>query len=129
MREIALLVEVGLLQPERVDDIDDLLLLVLDVVAAAFFGRGVGADVDVVAADGDFLAVGLVDGAVDFFDVVGVRDELVAGDDVLVGGVSGRGEECGHESAEDLTYLVDNHREDLYVGIELVEGVYTWRVV
>lgn len=74
MAEVALLVELGLLKSERVDDIDDLLLGVVDVVTAAVFGGGVGTDVDAVAADGDLCAVGFVDGAVDFFDVVGVGD-------------------------------------------------------
>lgn len=35
---------------------------------------------DVVVSDGDFLAVGLIGDAVDFLDVVRVREDLVAGD-------------------------------------------------
>ena len=38
---------------------------------------------DVLSTDGDLLAVGLVDGAVDLLQVVGVGDELVIGDEVL----------------------------------------------
>ena len=82
MAEIALLVEAGLLKSEGVDDINDLLGLVLSVVAALFSG-GVGANVDTLTTDGNLLAVGFVDGAFDLLDVVGVGDQLVAGDDVL----------------------------------------------
>lgn len=82
MGEIALLVELGRVQAERIDNVDDSLLGVVDIVAA-FLSRGVCANVDVVASDGDLLAVGLVDSAVDFLEVVGVGDDLVAGDEVL----------------------------------------------
>ena len=88
MSEVALLVELRLLQTEGVDDVDDLLGGIVDVVAG-FFRGGVGTDVDGLAADGDLLAVGFVDGAVDFLDAVGVGDELVAGEDVLGGKVLG----------------------------------------
>jgi hypothetical protein len=56
---------------------------VLEVVAAAVLGRGVGADVDVLAADGNFLAFSLVGGAIDLLEVVRVGDDLVTGNDVL----------------------------------------------
>lgn len=91
------------------DDIEDGLGGVIDVVTT-LLSRGVGTNVctqgkpssrknlcgrrregltDVVVADGDLLAVGLVDGAVDLLQVVGVGDELVTGDDVLRGRSAG----------------------------------------
>jgi hypothetical protein len=36
-----------------------------------------------LTTDGDLLAVGLVDDTVDLLEVVGVRDDLVVGEDVL----------------------------------------------
>ena len=84
MAEVALLVEAGLVQPERVNDIDDGLRLVVGAVLG-IFGGGVGARIEALAADVDLLAVRFVYGAVDFFDVVGVRDQLVAGDEILGG--------------------------------------------
>jgi hypothetical protein len=61
-------------------------LRILEVIAAAaIFGRGVGADVNVLTADGNLLSIGLVDGAVDFLEVVGVGEDLVTSDDVLCG--------------------------------------------
>jgi len=83
MTQVGLLVEARLVQAERVDDIDDLLRVLVRTLVVAALGRRVGADVDVLAADGDLFAVGFVDGAVDLLEVVGVGDELVAGDDVL----------------------------------------------
>jgi hypothetical protein len=83
MREVALLVELRLVQAEGVGNVEHGLLGVLEVVSATILSRGVGADVDVLAADSDLLAIGLVDGAVDFLEVVGVGDDLVIGDDVL----------------------------------------------
>jgi hypothetical protein len=80
--KVLLLVEVGLVQTERVDDINDGLGLVLGVLAG-LLGRGVGTNVDVVNTDGDLLAVGLVGDAVDLLEVVRVGDDLVTGEGVL----------------------------------------------
>jgi hypothetical protein len=50
-----------------------------------FFCGGVGAlEHEVVAADFDGFAVGFVDDAVDFFEVVNVADDFVVGEDVLL---------------------------------------------
>lgn len=48
-----------------------------------FLGRRVCADVDVVSALCDLPAVDFVDNVVDFFEGVGIGDDLVAGNDVL----------------------------------------------
>lgn len=64
-------------------DIEDSLGGIFEVIAASILSRGVGANVDVLAPKGNLSAVGFVDGAVDFFEVVGVGKDLVAGDDVL----------------------------------------------
>lgn len=82
MLQVRLLIELGLVQPEGVDDVNDGLRRVIAALLG-FFGGGVGADVDIVVADGDLLAVGFVDGAVDLFEFIGVGDQLVAGEDVL----------------------------------------------
>jgi len=84
MCEVGLLVEAGLVETERVDDIDDGLGTVLNTFVGLLGGR-VGADVEVLGTEGDLLAVGLVNGAADLLEVVRVGDELVAGDDVLRG--------------------------------------------
>lgn len=82
MRQVALLVELGRLQTEAVHDIDDGLFGVVEGLLAVL-GAGVGAHVEALAADGDVLAVGLVDDVVDEFEAVGVGDDLVVGDEVL----------------------------------------------
>lgn len=64
------------------DDIDDLLLVVVGALIS-LLGRGVSTNVDVLAANGDLGAVGLVDGTVYLLEVVRVGDQLVAGDEVL----------------------------------------------
>jgi hypothetical protein len=82
MGQVALLVELRLVQAETVGDIKDRLCLVL----YSFFtvlGRRVAADVEGLATNGNLLAVGLVDSAVDLLEVVGVGDDLIVGDDVL----------------------------------------------
>lgn len=100
MREVGLLVELGLVQSEGVDNVEDLLGVVVDGFISTVLGRWVRANVccplvcgqrstclathtDVVVANGDLLAVGLVDGAVNLLQVVGVGDQLITGDDVL----------------------------------------------
>lgn len=95
-----------------------MLLGVVDILAS-FFGRGVGARVERLAADGDLGAVGLVDDTVDLLEVVGVRDQLVAGDDVLSAeesvfthpslGHGGAAVKAVKASVQALSYLVDNH--------------------
>lgn len=80
--KVTLLVELCLVQSEGVDDIDNLFRRVLDPLLS-FFGRGVGANVDVVGTDGDSRAVGLVDYTVNLLEVVGVGDDLVVGEDIL----------------------------------------------
>jgi len=79
-------------------DIEDGLIGIVGTLLGLLRGC-VGAGVEGLAANGDLSAVGLVDDAVDLLEVVGVRDELVAGDDVLRGGVSAlservRGSQC-----------------------------------
>ena len=83
MAKVGLLVEAGLVQAERVDNIDLGLLGVFDIVSA-FLGRSVGTSIEGLTTDSDLGAVGLVDNAVDLLEVVRVRDELVVGDDVLL---------------------------------------------
>jgi hypothetical protein len=39
---------------------------------------------DIDGALCDHMAVNLVDDAIDFFEIVGIRDDFIAGDDVLV---------------------------------------------
>lgn len=80
--KITLLVELCLVQSEGVDNIDNGLRSVLDLFAS-FFSRSVGANVDVVGADGDSRAVGFVNNTVNLLEVVGVGDDLVVGEDVL----------------------------------------------
>lgn len=98
--EVALLVEAGLVEAERVDDIDLLLRRVLDTLLG-LLSRGIAASVYIrlgccvygkdwrrgrtegLASNSDLLAVGLVDDTVDLLEVVRVRDHLVAGEDVL----------------------------------------------
>ena len=80
--KVCLLVEVGLVETERVDDIDLGLLLVVGLLVTAL-GGGVGAGVEGLTTDGDLGAVGLVGNAVNLLEVVRVGDELVAADDVL----------------------------------------------
>lgn len=82
MAEVCLLVEVGLLEGERVNDIDLGLLLVVGLLVAAL-GGSVGASVESLTTDGDLAAVGLVGDTVNLSEVVRVGDELVTGDDVL----------------------------------------------
>jgi hypothetical protein len=82
VREIALLVEARLIQTEAVDDINDLLRAIFESLLA-FLSRRVGANVDVVVANGDFLAVSFVGDAINLLEVVGVGDDLVIGDEVL----------------------------------------------
>lgn len=82
MREVRLLVELGLVQSEGVDDVNHGLGLVLGIVSRVL-GGSVGSNVDVANANADLLAVGLVDDIVDQLDVVGVGDELITSDDVL----------------------------------------------
>ena len=102
--EVALLVELGLVETERVDDID----LGLDVVVGTLLGLlsgSVGTSVCVglakcwleggargagrrkrtegLATNGDLGAVGLVGDAVNLLEVVRVGDDLVTGDNVL----------------------------------------------
>jgi hypothetical protein len=85
--EVRLLVEAGGLQPEGVRDVVDRLGAVLDVVVGGLLARRVRANVHVHAlADGDGLALDLVHDAVDLLVLVGVGEDLVAGDDVLESG-------------------------------------------
>ena len=69
-------------QPEAINDVDNLLCALLERLLV-FFGRGVGANVDVVNAQCDLPAVDFVDDVVDFFEGIGVGDDFVAGYDVL----------------------------------------------
>ena len=87
MTEVCLLVEAGLVETERVDNVNLGLLGVIGLLLTAL-GGSVGAGVEGLTTDGDLGAVGLVDDAVDLLEVVRVRDELVAADDVLCRGFS-----------------------------------------
>ena len=80
--QVRLLVELGFIQSERVDNIDLGLLLVVGILAG-LLGRCVGTSVEALTTDSDLGAVGLVNDAVDLLEVVGVGDQLIAGDDVL----------------------------------------------
>jgi len=82
MCEVGLLVEAGLVETERVNDIDNGLCAVLDTLLGLLSGR-VGADVEVLGTETDLLAVGLVDGTAYLLEVVRVGNELVTSDDVL----------------------------------------------
>lgn len=81
--EVGFLVEAGLLETERVDNVDLGLLLVVGTLVVTALGRGVGAGVEALTTDGDLGAVGLIGDAVDGLQVVGVGDELIAADNVL----------------------------------------------
>ena len=83
MSEVCLLVELGLVELESVDNVDLGLLLVVGILITAL-GGSVGASVEGLTTDGDLGAVGLVGNTVDLLEVVRVGDELVAGDDVLL---------------------------------------------
>jgi len=65
-----------------VHDIDNSDSSVLEVLTS-FFGRGVGANIDVVVANCDLLAISFVDDTVNLLEVVGVGDNLVVSEDVL----------------------------------------------
>ena len=69
-------------QSEAIDHIDDLFGPFFELLFL-FLGRGVCANVDVVSALCDLSAVNFVDNIVDFFEGVGIGDDLVAGNDVL----------------------------------------------
>lgn len=81
--EVGLLVEAGLLETERVDNVDLGLLLVVGTLVVTALGRGVGTGVEALTTDGDLGAVGLVGDAVNGLQVVRVGDELIAADNVL----------------------------------------------
>lgn len=80
--EVCLLVKVGLLELEGVDNVDLGLLLVVGLLITTL-GGSVGASVEGLTTNGDLGAVGLEGNAVDLLEVVRVGDELVTGDDVL----------------------------------------------
>jgi hypothetical protein len=99
--QVALLVEAGLVQTERVDDVDLGLERVIGTLLGLLSGS-VGTSVcallaatrwltvycgakhtECLSTNGDLGAVGLVDDAVDLLDVVRVGDDLVAGEDIL----------------------------------------------
>jgi hypothetical protein len=80
--EVCLLVELGLLKLESVDNVDLGLLRVVGLLITAL-GGSVGASVEGLTTDGDLGAVSLVGHAVNLLEVVRVGDELVTGDDVL----------------------------------------------
>ena len=80
--EVTLLVELGALEAERVDDVVDLDGLVLKGLLT-LLGGGVGTNVDLDGALLNHGAVGLIGDAIDLLEVIGVRDDLVTGDDIL----------------------------------------------
>lgn len=69
-------------QAETIDDIDDLFAGVVETLFC-FLGRGICANVKVLAASGDFLAVDFVYRTLLLDQIVGVGDNLIASDDVL----------------------------------------------
>lgn len=83
------------------DNVNDLLGLVVGTLIS-LLGGGVGADIcrhpstsaatkrgrggegtDVLSADGDLLAVGLICDAIDLLEIVRVGDDLITGDQIL----------------------------------------------
>lgn len=81
--EVGLLVELGLVELESVDDVDLGLLGLVSAILVAALGGSVGAGVEGLTTDGDLGTVGLVDHTIDSLEVVGVRDELVSADNIL----------------------------------------------
>lgn len=78
-----LLVERGLLETKRVDNVVDGDGTLLNIVAG-LLSRGVGTNVNVsTRLDGDVGRVNLVDGVVNDIEVVGVRKHLVARNEIL----------------------------------------------
>ena len=69
-------------EPEAMHNIDDLLAAIVKTLLG-FLGRRICANVDVVAADGHFLAIHFVHRILLFNEVVCVRDDLVTSNDVL----------------------------------------------
>jgi len=117
--EIALFVEAGSVQTERVNDIDDLLLVVLGTLLSLLGGsvgtgvcvavslhcccvdqRGAGEHTERLSTNGDLPAVGLVGNAVDQLEVIRVGDDLVIGDDVLQRNISIMRQVCLVESGQ-----------------------------
>lgn len=77
-----LLVELGALETERVDNVVDLDGTVLELLLG-LLGGGVGTSVDLDGTLDDHGAVDLVDDTVNLLHVEGVGDHLIAGKDVL----------------------------------------------
>lgn len=71
-----------IIQSKAIDYIDDLLDIVVGALVG-FFGGRICADVEALAAAGHHLTVDLVDGVVLIDEFVGIRDNLVTGNDVL----------------------------------------------
>lgn len=69
-------------QTESVNNINDLLGCLVECLLH-FLGRRVGANVDVLAALGDFLAVDFVDDVVDLLEIPSVGDDFVTRDEIL----------------------------------------------
>lgn len=78
----ALLVESGALETEGVDNVVDLDLGVVKLLLSLLSG-GVGTGVDLNGTLGDHSTVDFVDNVLDELGLVGVRDHLVAGEDIL----------------------------------------------
>jgi hypothetical protein len=83
---VGLLVELGLVELESVDDVDLGLLGLVSAILVAALGGSVGTGVELLTTDGDLGTVGLVDHTVDSLEVVRVRDELVTADNILRNG-------------------------------------------
>jgi hypothetical protein len=81
--EEALLVESGALETERVDDVVDLDDLVINILGS-LLGGSVGTGVNGESTLLDHGTIGLVDDAIDLLEIVGVGEELVTGEDILV---------------------------------------------
>jgi len=84
MAEILLLVERGLLETETVDSIDFCFDVFVDGFVITAFGRWVASYVEGFTTNPDLLAVGFIDYAINFLQIVGIGGDLVVGDDVLV---------------------------------------------
>jgi hypothetical protein len=82
MGQVALFVELCLVQAETVNDVNDRLRLVVHGFFAVL-GRRIAADIEGLAANGNLFAIGLVDGTINLLEVIRVGDDLVVGDDVL----------------------------------------------
>lgn len=80
--EVCLLVELCVGEAERVDDVKDGNGTILGILSS-LLGGSVRTSVNLDSAQGDVAAVRLEDNVINLLEIEGVRNQLVAGDDVL----------------------------------------------